>query len=88
MSEQLAGLITGFIGIYVLIGVVFAIPFVLRGAGRLDPGAVNGSWGFRVMIFPGSVALWPLLAWRWTHSDGTPPEEHNTHRAAARQGAS
>ena len=86
MTEQLAGLIVGVAGIYAAIGIVFAIPFVLRGAGRIDPNAVHGSRGFRVLIFPGSVALWPLLALRWLRSDGTPPEEHNTHRAAARRG--
>ncbi len=85
MSEQLAAWIVGIAGIYVAIGVVFALPFVLRGAGRLDPNAVAGSWGFRVLIFPASVALWPLLAMRWATSAGVPPEERNAHRAAARR---
>ena len=88
MTEQLAGLIVGVAGIYVAFGIVFAIPFVLRGAGKLDPNAVEGSWGFRVLIFPGTVALWPLLALRWLSSDGTPPEENNTHRCAARRNES
>ena len=85
MTEQLAGLIVGVAGIYALIGFVFAIPFVLRGAGKIDPNAIEGSWGFRVLIFPGTVALWPLLALRWARTSGAPPEENNTHRAAARR---
>ena len=50
---------------YALAGVVFAIPFVLKGAARLDPDAVAGTWGFRVLIFPASAAMWPLLLVRW-----------------------
>ena len=37
---------------YVLCGFVFAIPFVLKGAGKIDPHAAHGSWGFRILIVP------------------------------------
>ena len=50
---------------YTLVGVLFAVPFVVKGAGRLDPDAARGTWGFRVLIFPGTVALWPWLLLRW-----------------------
>ena len=50
---------------YALVGVLFAVPFVLKGAARLDPDAVEGTWGFRVLIFPGAAALWPWLLTRW-----------------------
>ena len=86
MTEQLAGLIVGVAGIYVAVGVIFALVFVTRGAGHIDPNAREGTWGFRALIFPGSVALWPLLAWRWAKSNGSPPQERNAHRAAARRG--
>lgn len=46
---------------YALVGVVFAFFFVIRGASALDPSAKGGPWGFRVLIFPGSAALWPVL---------------------------
>ena len=36
--------------IYMLCGLVFAIPFVLVGAGKIDPHAKHGSWGFRLLI--------------------------------------
>lgn len=48
---------------YVVAGVLFGIAFVTRLAGRIDPGARDGSWGFRLAILPGSIALWPFLAW-------------------------
>lgn len=51
--------------VYVLIGVLFALAFVTRGAKAIDPAAVEGSLGFKLLIFPGTVALWPGLARRW-----------------------
>lgn len=71
-------------GLYLLAGIVFAVPFVIKGVGRIDPAAMEGSRGFRLLIFPGVVALWPLLALRWWSGASGPPEECNAHRAAAR----
>jgi hypothetical protein len=51
--------------VYVAAGLLFALPFVLRGVSRIDPVASTGTWGFRLIILPGVVALWPLLALRW-----------------------
>jgi hypothetical protein len=80
-----AEVLTVIVGIYVAAGVLFAVPFVLRGVNRIDPVARDGTWGFRLIVAPGVVALWPLLALRWLR--GTqPPEERNAHRAAAKRG--
>lgn len=50
------------LSIYVLIGIVFAIYFVTKGAARLDADTKGSTIMFRLLIFPGSVALWlPLL---------------------------
>ena len=46
---------------YLAAGLLFAVPFVARWAGRLDPAARNGSLGFRLLILPGSALLWPWL---------------------------
>lgn len=76
------GIVTG-LGVYVVLGVLFAVPFSWRGVGRIDPAATDGTWGFRLLIIPGVVAFWPWLAWRWFR--GSPPsEERNAHRHAAR----
>jgi hypothetical protein len=69
--------------IYLLCGFVFAVPFVLVGVGHIDPHAAHGSWGFRVLIIPGTMFLWPLLARRWLKGVHEPPEERNAHRRAA-----
>src|SRR5216117_1407265 len=71
-------------GIYLLCGLVFAVLFVLIGVKRIDPHAAHGSWGFRVLIIPGTMFLWPLLARRWLKGVHEPPEENNPHRCAAR----
>lgn len=68
------------IGVYLLGGLVFAIPFSLAGARRIDPHAAQGSWGFRLLIIPGAIALWPLLLKRWAGGTKAPPEERNAHR--------
>ena len=49
---------------YLLVGVVFAVWFAGRGAGRLDQAATDGTTGFRLLLLPGAVVLWPYLALR------------------------
>lgn len=71
-------------GAYLLCGIVFAIPFALKGAGKIDPHAQHGSWGFRLLIVPGAMFLWPLLTSRWLRGIHEPPEEKSPHRRAAR----
>lgn len=53
---------------YLAAGVVFAVPFVVRGVDRIDPAARLSRWGFRIAILPGAVALWPILLRRWWRS--------------------
>jgi len=72
------------LGAYLACGLAFAIPFALAGAKRIDPHAAHGSWGFRLLIIPGTIAFWPLLLKRWTSGATEPPEECNAHRKAAR----
>jgi len=87
MSVALAEALLDVAGAYGAIGLAFAIAFALRGAGRIDPGAARGSWGFRLLIVPGATALWPLLARRWLAAHGATPEERDAHVLAARRGA-
>lgn len=72
---------------YFVMGFLFAIPFVLVGVKRIDPHATHGSWGFRALIIPGSMFLWPLLAKRLLGGPQRPPEEKSAHRRAARGSA-
>ena len=79
MLETLATGLVLMIGLYVGIGILFALFFVWRGVKSVDPSAREGSWGFRLLIIPGSVALWPLMLRRY-RSGQPPPEEHTAHR--------
>jgi uncharacterized membrane-anchored protein YitT (DUF2179 family) len=74
-----------FLAAYLVMGFLFAIPFVLVGVKRIDRHATHGSWGFRALIIPGTMFLWPLLARRWMSGAGEPPEERNAHRNAAKE---
>ena len=76
-----------FLGAYLVCGLVFAIPFVLVGVKKIDPHAAHGSWGFRLLVIPGTMAFWPLLLRRWGTGAKEPPEECNAHRRTARKGA-
>lgn len=84
MAHNLAPLLVLSVAVYAAVGVVFAVPFVVRGVGQIDPAAREGTWGFRLLILPGCVALWPLLARRWW-AGSPPPAERNPHRDAARE---
>ncbi len=50
---------------YIGIGFLFAIVFVLKGAGSIDGGAKSAGIVFRLMILPASTLLWPYLLHRW-----------------------
>ena len=73
--------------LYLGIGLLFAIPFCMRGVRSVDPDAAEGSLGFRLLILPGTVALWPLLAMRFSDGPDGLPAERSPHRDAARRRA-
>jgi hypothetical protein len=79
-------LIIGIIGAYAAVGLLFAPLFVARGVARVDSSAEGASLGFRLVILPGVVALWPLLAARWARGANETPTENNAHLRAARTG--
>ncbi len=69
--------------LYLACGLIFAIAFAVRGVRHIDPHALQGSRGFRVLIIPGATALWPLLLKRWLWGVHSPPPERTAHRLAA-----
>ena len=81
----LAQWIVYLIGVYVACGILFAIPFTTFGVTRLDAAAKGAPIGFRLLIFPGVVALWPYLLQRWLSGAKAPRLEHNAHRDTARE---
>ena len=70
------------VGIYLVIGILFAVWFVAFGVTKLDDSAKETSVGFRLIIFFGTVAFWILPAWRLIKSEKRPVEK-NAHRLKA-----
>ncbi len=57
--------LVGFCGVYLIVGVIFAIVFVAAGLRRIDVAAKDMPWSARLLVFPGVVALWPLMLAKW-----------------------
>lgn len=61
----MAETVLAIVGTYLAIGALFALAFVIRGCSAVDPTAKGAGIGFRMLIFPASTALWPLLLTKW-----------------------
>ena len=61
MSLETTNLLVTGLGLYALIGAVFALFFVFWGVARIDPAANTMPLQARMLIFPGVAALWPLM---------------------------
>lgn len=85
MPALLLELAVGLCATYLALGIAFGLPFIVVGVQRVDPAAADASWGFRLLILPGTVLLWPLLLCRWASGSVSPPVELNAHRRRARR---
>jgi hypothetical protein len=65
MPAAIADALLTLLALHAALGALFAAAFHWRGIALIDPAAAHGSAGFRVLVTPGVVALWPLLARRW-----------------------
>jgi hypothetical protein len=64
MTSAAAEFVVRAVAVYGGCGMLFATMFVWRWVGRVDPAAVHGTWGFRMLVFPGVATVWPLFAIR------------------------
>jgi len=62
---MIVGIVISVIGIYLLCGIFFAIPFVIKGVTVIDDGTQGAKLGFRIIIIPGTIIFWPLLLKKW-----------------------
>jgi hypothetical protein len=65
MSAATAHIVVAALAVYLAAGVAVALPLVIFGLRRLDAATHGAPWTFRVLVFPGAVALWPFLLRRW-----------------------
>jgi hypothetical protein len=49
------------LGVYFLIGLLFGIYFLIKGAAKIDPLMTDSKKKVRFLLFPGVVATWPFL---------------------------
>lgn len=70
--ETVTAVLNG-VALYAAAGAVFAVAFLLLGITRIDNGAKGAGLGFRLLILPGLITLWPLMLIRWL-SGGQPHE--------------
>jgi hypothetical protein len=64
-AQWVAGMVGVVLGGYGLVGLVFALAFVARGAARLDPAAHGMPLPARLLLIPGAALLWPLMLTKW-----------------------
>ncbi len=62
------GVAVNLLSLYLGVGLVFALVFSLRGLVRVDPIVRGSTNGFRILIFPGCVMLWPILLSKWVRA--------------------
>lgn len=51
--------------LYLVAGVLFAVFFLSNGIKKVDPTTNGSSLGFRIIILPGIIVLWPVLLHQW-----------------------
>ena len=78
--QSIAGSLVAIFYGYAALGIVFAITFLSIGISRVDHEAQGAGLGFRLIIAPGVIALWPLLAYHWLAGLTEPPQQKDSHR--------
>lgn len=84
--EEFVGFAFALLGLYLALGVILLAPFHHSALPRIDESARDASWGFRVVVSPGLVALWPIILWKWNvarhggHAHGRPDAPVSSHR--------
>ena len=46
---------------YLAAGLLFGFWFVFKGVQKMDKGMKGAKWTLRLILLPGTMALWPLL---------------------------
>lgn len=59
-------------GLYVLVGLGFAIFWTIKGLEKVNETAGGSTKGFKAIIFPGLVAFWPWILRKWIQGKRIP----------------
>jgi len=80
MAEHLVQFLVWAMYAYALAGALFSLVFVFSGVQKIDSQTHGAGIGFRLLIFPGVAAFWPLFLSHLLRADHEQPEEGNPHR--------
>lgn len=69
---------------YLAAGSLFSIYFSFFAVKRFDKSATHAGIGFRLIIFFGATALWPIFVWR-IFKGKKQPEELTAHRKVSKE---
>jgi hypothetical protein len=53
------------VAVYLALGFLFLIPFIIKGVSKIDESAHGSSIGFRIIIIPGVIVFWIVLLNKW-----------------------
>jgi hypothetical protein len=63
--SMIAALVLYGSSLYALLGICVAVAFVVLGVTRILPQPATVTMPARLLLFPGAVALWPVVVRRW-----------------------
>lgn len=61
---SVAAFLIGIVKLWLIVGGLVAVLFLTFGISRIDEDA-EGAVGFRPLLIPGVLMIWPLVLWRW-----------------------
>jgi hypothetical protein len=53
---------------YLVVGLIFSIPFLTKWIKDVDEASHETSWTFKLAILPGCIVLWPALLKKYWQS--------------------
>ena len=69
---SVSGVIWFVLELYAAVGIVTALAFVSFGVTQVLPHPMPVSVGARILIVPGTAALWPYVVIRWLRARSHP----------------
>lgn len=63
--EEVVSTLLLVVGIYLGAGFIFILMFIKSGLRKIDEGAIDTSWKFKLLIIPGLLVFWPIFLKKW-----------------------
>lgn len=63
--ESIVGILFSLFALYLLVGLIFYFIFLSKGMKTIDDATDGVKVGFKLLILPGTLLLWPFLLAKW-----------------------